>query len=437
MWKRYSERSHVLQEMKHILCVSKLTGLFPISFNKDCLTADESVDITISANITGIVCSIAMCCLIVGGFLTALIQPYDAISDPGDFVIKILYIPAMFAMALSSIILNATINRQKLLKLITKLMWINEEILNHSGCGNENIVKRFSCLMSMALFVISLFLCYTVSFWGKSAPLLYCVSANVAKFLGVVVVTQFCKFVNCIKFSLEEIVKIISEYVAEDYTGNHRMRDENNIKLTRIEVSRNLTAPQMNMNNSIEPLPGKISLPYFINLFPCKHTELRNIIFCRKIFSEVYDSVLLVNSIYGIPILLEYISDCSALISTIYLVIMNVHKYTENLNDAKRTALIISCVGGNIIMFSTILYVSLTCHLTTLECRKICNIIEKRLLVHPINKDLLQELQLFSNQMSNNRIKFTAFLFFVVDMKFFGTFMASALTYLIVLIQFN
>jgi hypothetical protein len=436
MWSQHSERSYVLEEIKPIFCVSKLTGLFPVSFVKDPLTADESVDIRISANISGIICSIAMFCVIVGGVLTAIIQPYDIDGDPGGFVIKAFCIPAMCALALVSIMTNATINRQKLSKLITKLKWINEEIRNHSVFRHEKEVKRFSYLISVALVVVFVFLCYTITFRGKSVPLLYCVSTHVAKFLGVIIVIQFCKFVNCIRFSLEEIVKIISVYVAEDSTDNHRMFNENSRKCPTIEGSRTLTAPpQMSMYNGKELFPGKIGVPLFINLIHYKHTELHDIIFCRKIYSKIYDSVLLISSMYGITILLEYMSDCSALISTIYFVIMNVGQSTKTFNDVNITAVIISSIGANLMVLSTILYVSLTCHLATLECKKICDIIEKLLLMHPINKDLLQELQLFSNQMSKNRIKFTAFWFFVVDMKNFVTFMASALTYLIVLIQ--
>jgi hypothetical protein len=437
MRERHRESAYVLREIKYIFYISKLIGLFPVSFKKDPLTAEESVDITLSANITGIICSIAMICVIAGGILSAILRPRDIFCDPGDFVIKALCIPAIFSVALVSIIMNGTVNKQKVSKLVKNLMWINEEVVNHIGFKHEKAVKSFSCSVYAILLVVALFLCYSVSFWMKYAPLLYCGSVHVAKFLGIVTVIQFCKYVNCIKFLLEAIVKIISINMTENSTDNHTMHNENNGIPPKMEGPKMLTASQSSVYNINKSDPFKISEPLFINLISHKRTELHNIIFCRKIYSNIYDSVLLVSSMYGIPILLEYMCNCSGLIWTIYSVIMNVHQSADDLNDTSGTKNTILCIGLNLVMLGTLLYVSFTCHLATLKCIIIRDTVEKLLLLHPINKDLLQELQLFSNQMSNNRIKFTAFWFFVVDMKIFVTFMASALTYLIVLIQFK
>jgi hypothetical protein len=440
MWTQPSARSYVLQEIKFIFCVSKLTGLFPVSFFKDPVAAYEPVDIRVSANITGIICSITMFCVIMGGIISATIWAHIDSSDPGVFVMLALSLPAMLALALVSVIMNATVNRRKLLKLITELLWINEEIRNHSRLRHKKEVKkRFPHLSSLALVVVFVFLCYTLlSFVGRR-PLLEHISTHIAKFLGIVTMIQFCKCVNCIKLSLQEIVKIISVHIAEDSTDDRAVPNKNSRKCPTDGDSQRLTAQQMNVYNIREAFPGKIDVPDFIHLdlISYKHSELHSIVFCRKIYSRIYDSVLLINSIYGIPILLEYICDFSGLISSIYIVILNTRKINENINDANITASIISCVGVYLIMLSTILYVSLTCHVAILECKKIREIIEKLLLCHPIKKDLLQELQLFSNQMSNNKIKFMAFWFFVVDIKIFVTFIASAVTYLIVLIQFK
>lgn len=257
-------------------------------------------------------------------------------------------------------------------------------------------------------------------------PLLNLINAQAAKFLGVVIVIQFCKCVNCVKLCLEEIVKVVSIHIQEGSTDDRAMHNKNSRKCPTDEGSQSLGAQQINMYNIKEEFPGRLGIPHFINLnlISYKHTELHNIMLCRKIYSKIYDSVLLINSTYGIPISVEYMSDFSALISSVYFINLSVHEPTENFSDANTTAVITPCVGISLIMLSTIMYVSLTCHLANLECKKIRDIIEKRLLRRSIKKNVFQGLHLFSNPVSNNRIEFMAFLFFVIDIKMFVTFIA-------------
>jgi hypothetical protein len=107
---------------KIIFWVSKLTGVFPVSFSKDPLTAYETVDITVSASITGVIYSITMFCVIMGGILSAIIWAHFDFSDLGMFVVDTLSTSAVQAMALVSVIMNATVNRRKMSNLIIKLL---------------------------------------------------------------------------------------------------------------------------------------------------------------------------------------------------------------------------------------------------------------------------------------------------------------------------
>jgi hypothetical protein len=437
VWTRKGEVGEVLHEMKSTFLVSKIAGLFPISFTKDSVTAEISVDISMSANITGFICSIVVFCVAVGGFVSIILQPYNTFTDAGDFVVNVVCTPLILTTALVSTAMNVTINRVKLMKVIKKLMRVNEEIQNLERFKRKKKVKRCSNLIYVHLAFLLIFSCCSVPCFAKHSSLVYSVSVHIAKLLGIIMVMQFRKFVNCVKFSLVDICEIMSARLVENSEENGGMHNEKSGKHPVIECSKLSTPAQVSMYDIRELFPDEIAPANSINVIPHERTELNNIVFCRKIYSSLYDSAMLIGSIYGIPILLQCMSDCIGLITTIYFVVILVRQSTEYSEVSDVTETVITNIGLTVVMLGTMFYVSITCHLVTVQLNKIRDSIEKLLLLHPIKKAVLQELQLFSNQTANNRIQFRAFSFFLIDMKMFVTFIASALTYLIVLIQFK
>ena len=82
-------------------------------------------------------------------------------------------------------------------------------------------------------------------------------------------------------------------------------------------------------------------------------------------------------------------------------------------------------------------YVAITvhCHVTTSEADKIPDNVQYLLLRHNVRHEVLEQLKLFSSQLAVNKIDFTAFGFFSVNLKNLSTFVASVMTYIVVLEQ--
>jgi hypothetical protein len=81
--------------------------------------------------------------------------------------------------------------------------------------------------------------------------------------------------------------------------------------------------------------------------------------------------------------------------------------------------------------------ISGSCHMVREESKILVNNLQKLQLRHPIRSDILILLQQFSTQVSQNAIHFTAFGFFSINLSFLYTFIASSVTYVIILIQFR
>jgi len=99
-------------------------------------------------------------------------------------------------------------------------------------------------------------------------------------------------------------------------------------------------------------------------------------------------------------------------------------------NIANHVILVIISVGKTVV-------ISESCHMVREESKILVNNLQKLQLRHPVRSGVLLLLQQFSTQVSQNAIHFTAFGFFSVNLSFLYTFIASSVTYVIILIQFR
>jgi hypothetical protein len=83
--------------------------------------------------------------------------------------------------------------------------------------------------------------------------------------------------------------------------------------------------------------------------------------------------------------------------------------------------------------------VSLTaiCEMASGTAKGIGHNVETLLLQNPLRGDLLEQLKLFSHQISNDKIEFSAAGFFIINLSLLCTFTASVTTYIVILIQFK
>jgi len=56
---------------------------------------------------------------------------------------------------------------------------------------------------------------------------------------------------------------------------------------------------------------------------PGEALSVHHIIFCRRVYNDVYDARILVNSIYGIPLLLGFVVNVTFSIINVYHILMD------------------------------------------------------------------------------------------------------------------
>jgi hypothetical protein len=95
---------------------------------------------------------------------------------------------------------------------------------------------------------------------------------------------------------------------------------------------------------------------------------------------------------------------------------------------------VIPFLASSLITALRIITITLPCQKTSEEYQECIDNIQE-LLLSADQKDVARQLKLFSNQLQNNRIEFTASGFFVVNLSLLTTLTGVTVTFVILLIQ--
>ncbi|KAJ9592107.1 hypothetical protein L9F63_001335, partial [Diploptera punctata] len=347
-------------------------------------------------NISGIFCSILMICMLIFGMICIVIRYQQTNqTDPGEIVSYTFCQPLNFIVAFLTIVLNVSGNRTKIVALITRLSVINGLLDNYSrlqSTKSRNLNFNKMALVMITGIIIP-FLLYDSFNYGRNYSHVLSILLRFSHFLNVVIMLQFCKFVKIIQNSLTKLINIMKTY------------DINTQRIGELKKMWNKT----------------------------RKIQVSDIVTLRRLYNDIFETVQLLNHVYGCPILLEFLRQTIGLTVNFYYMI----KYFYNLEEYTfiQPYFLISKLLWLAMFLSMILCTTVFCHLGMLESRKLSSQIQKNLLQFPMDKEIIYQLQLFSGQVSENKINFTAFWFLQIDISLLCTALATAVTYIVILIQ--
>jgi len=157
----------------------------------------------------------------------------------------------------------------------------------------------------------------------------------------------------------------------------------------------------------------------------------------RQIYSTLHDIVHLVNSYFGVPVLIFMFWLFIAVVHLSYLcvwMIATAIKEGKQPEEYMWTAVpLIWCVLSVLVL----LLIVLSCQTTTEECNKAQILVEKLMLRSGLGCETVNELRFLSLQLNNMKVSFTAGGFFTLDLPFVHSFVAVICTYLVIQAQFQ
>lgn len=157
----------------------------------------------------------------------------------------------------------------------------------------------------------------------------------------------------------------------------------------------------------------------------------------RLIYSQLHDTLSLVNRRYGIPILLYTISTITYSVPMFYLEILYLQNIICNYGDSKSYldgALLLGLYTQHLAFF---LWLITCCHTTSKEASEILIGIHKLLVYPQTGHRVCSELYSFCSLLRDVRVEFNVCGFFTLNLQFLCWSLSIVFTYVLVLVQLN
>jgi hypothetical protein len=218
---------------------------------------------------------------------------------------------------------------------------------------------------------------------------------------------------------------------------NHQIRALNDLTGPKIEVSKNMKE-LLSVRISSDSRPNQTSEVTACTTAPHRDTvSLNRVKALQEYHMHLYDVTQLVNSAYGIQILFCFASLFIHLILQYNVAIDLVTKVLSQKAGIATDIQEYSCLCHAVLSSVLVTYVAVSCQLASEEADRTGQLVHTLLLKPDISREVIEQLQLFSSQVSNLRVKFTTCGFFTINASLLCGIGGVVCTYLIIFYQFR
>ena len=430
MGKKATHIQSFIQDMRPLYYVAKVLGIAPFTVRINAVTNEEILDMKFTSNICGFTASGTIFIVLLIGFVFATFLPeFSLRQDPVEVLTYAVSVPLNFIGSLVLVIMNCTVNRYKLEKLAKKFSSIDKNLnllRREQFCLREG--KKVDASMTVLVLLVLLLSC-DVYFSVDKHNAVFCIIERSCQLITLVAVLQYCKLALLIRVRLSVMYETLSWTFCKKLSHTNCNIFSSGALNSTIKVfsktSNTLHTPIFDMPDDPETFDGKKA-----DLKRARFLEVETLLKIRRIYYQLYDCTTFINSMYGLPILIHVFRSATGLISQLY-------DFGIVFDGHSEINFIVCLIIWTIVLLGSIISVTVICDMGVSKTKDITHKLQALLLKDTVRSDVVEQLKLFSHQMSNDRIAFTAAGLFDVDLSFLCTYLTSVATYVVVLIQFK
>jgi hypothetical protein len=337
------------------------------------------------------------------------------------------------AASLSTLVLC---HRRTLRQFCSKLALVDKVLLREKASASY-VTTRVIVIVQMSVVFVSSWLLTMCDMSGRTVDFIAAVRMSgwiIGRAIGTLMIVQYLCFVWILKNRFCELNTQLSAMLTANFE-----EDSLETFASILDHSSKVSATDVAMFGS-RPAKLKGSDPLFLSLSKIRsqflHHDRHHVRALRQIHEILCDVIHTINSDYGIPLLLIMSYAFVSFVMFSYLAMDP--KPTDNIADCDDEP---SC--GRVIMnfcisctcIIKVLAIAISCHVTSSKAAYTSTVVQKLLSQRPVSSDLLDELQLFSQQLWNVDSTFTAFGFFALNLSLLCSVAGTATTYIVVLLQ--
>ncbi|PNF21451.1 hypothetical protein B7P43_G13501 [Cryptotermes secundus] len=353
---------------------------------------------------------------LVGTFYTVYIFSYNNGFPYKVNVIVIAYVLLMFSTSIITL-LAFSVNSRNVPDILSKLRIIDKlferenrmEIYKKSRRG---VVFQIVTLSLVTFVSIVLDINASVDIFSSifsHIPELLSFSSN------IITVLMYTNITRMVKYRYRYIFELLQKHFR---TADKKIFNITN-KFER--TSRGVTELTYMGRSSIQLLPGQSK-------------QLQTL---RLLYIEMYDTVQMITSHFGVPILCHVLSVMVTCVLLFYSAFYIIHSAVANSEGV--TTYIMSCC----LIFYGTMYVTpfvwlvISCDETAQDANRGVIHIQRAIASPYTGYDVITELEKLSNQLKDMKVEFSVCGLFVLNLPFLCTFVGGIFTYIIIMVQLN
>jgi hypothetical protein len=435
MFSNKSVNTNIQLAFKPLHLVAKLVGLAPYTFIRNTQSGEETIDVTWKHNRSSIIWSLL---LVIVEIIATVYRMTLPAPVSGSFV-SLLELPLVHISGFVPIIIVLSINRGRMQQFVTMLSRVDNGLIQSS----DNIYRKHKAkiivfLVCFLAFIITAHVLF-IYFWENDK--IFCgILLGVADFTGFINDTGMVNLVILLQGRLAALnTNIGSIFVPESCVCEANVSPSDRTERNR--KCRFLTSPyfgdisEAELHFRLQLRSTHTSIPEQTAVSCYQSKVIERITACRRMYQKLYDICCLINLMYGFTLLLSTICHTTCFVSDVYHTIHYlVTTYCSEGRMVSRQKVTLFLIFS-LIRAVRIIYVTLPCQKTGEEYEKCIDHVQELLLYSDQTRGIITQLKLFSNQLENNKIEFTAYGFFFVNLSLLTSLTGVTVTYIIFLIQ--
>jgi hypothetical protein len=417
--------SDIYTSLQPVFFMSRMCGLLPLSFAELDIGKGEVSSLRVS-DVCFLLMWIVILLTMLGFNLHHAIYSFPHVPRK----IKITFIVYAFIFAITKLSIIITTNFIKsgnISKLLKKFVTIDQFIDRRSRIHMYKKI-RLRILKTAAIAFLTQTILYLFRFYVEEdgSHFILAILRNFVHYLGVTfhiaLSVEYVSIVYMLKCRYEYFNGIISEYFNKKNMATEPPFKYKNVSLTvNIEYMDMPALSGRDLTGTIRALHGRHKISYL-----------------RMIYLKIYNSVTLINSYFGFPILLETASMTVMCVTGLYYGLY-VLDFVGDVSGSRiqMYATSVFLISYSIFYLSIFAWMIVCCYKTTQEANKGIYFIHRISLDRDVHYSVITELDKLLSQMLNTRVQFTACGLFTLNPPLVCTIFSGILTYILIMVQLS
>jgi hypothetical protein len=415
--------------MKPLFCVAQLAGLAPYVYVRSEQTGAESLDISRRRNLKKIVWGLVLLCVQLVGLVYKLAQGFTSPPDSlMDLVNDNIQLPFFSAVSIGALVLALTVNGKKMSAFIATLSVVDTSLLDDKRTYRKHRARLTAAVACATLFSVTIF-CFDIHYY-YTYNTLYIITIYLPDYIWTINELQFMNLVETLTVRLRALNGHFSFVFPEETSTGRSPRNfrKSPVRFVRTRVHVSAIEAELSRQARAECKASDAQTR-------ARRSEVtRDTYRLIGTYDKLYDLSRLINSMFGYSLLVQFAAYTVCMVADGY----NLACYLVALYRAEDPRIppegCPALILWNLSNLLRLFVICLTCQRASNEVRATVNQTEVLKLQPHLGADALRQLTIFSKQVEQCKIEFTACDFFDINLSQFFAVVLTATSYIAMLV---